>query len=396
MRPRRVLEVAVVVGIAVTAVLAGSSILTRVLYPSTTFRTGCSVAPGPWLSSHDATNELPSSFANGSVQAFGSNATTVIFGGIAYYERNHQPYDSLPALGSFSPGSTTGKDLTAQASAYFERGGVFPVGWNGSGWLIAGQTTYGGNTQGSAIFLQGAHITNLTPVVGRYFQGQGIWIAGWDGKGWLLGGNNSQGAVLVYLSGNTVTDLTSLLPNNHPGDWVQMVGWNGTGWLVGGLGIFGGYLAGRFTDLLPQSPFANGAVFAMDWNGSDWLAGGSPVRLAYVHGDRVVAAAPPINRTSGWVNSILALPSGGWLVSGGSYGAAGYSPFLSALSSGEGPQGVRNESNCLPTSFQGGWVQFGGWAPAYGDRSVLLVGEGGVNPTSFASHSAAVVIAIGA
>ncbi|MCI4358608.1 MAG: hypothetical protein L3J99_06235 [Thermoplasmata archaeon] len=395
MRRWRGPELGIVVGVAISILLSSWLIEPGRPYPSITFRTSCGVASGPWLSSRNATADLPVSFANGSVQAFGSNESSVMFGGIAFYDRNHQPYDSLPALGSYSPASSTGRDLTGQARPFFDRGGVFPVGWNGSGWLIAGQTTVGESTEGSAIFLQGGHITNLTPSLGRYFQGQGIWIAGWDGKGWLLGGNDSRGAVLVYLNGNSVMNLTDRLPNNHPGDWVQMVGWNGTGWLVGGQGIFGSYSNGRFTDLLPQSPFASGAVFAMDWNGTDWLAGGSPLQLAYVQGDRVIAAPAPTNRSVGWVNSIVALPSGGWLVSGGSYLTTRYSPFLSALTTVPTHPVVRDESACLPAAFDGGWVQFGGWAPAYGARTVLLVGEGGADPMSFSSHSAAVAITVG-
>ncbi|MGI0130280.1 MAG: hypothetical protein ACREEC_09055, partial [Thermoplasmata archaeon] len=160
MRRPRVIEPGFVTGIAASLVLAGWLIGTRAAYPSTTFQTGCGSASGPWLSAHDATDQLPAYFANGSVPAFGSNATSVIFGGIAYYERNHVPYDSQPALGSFSPASSTGQDLTQRAGPFFERGGVFPVGWNGSGWLIAGRATYGANTEGSAIFLHGGQITN--------------------------------------------------------------------------------------------------------------------------------------------------------------------------------------------------------------------------------------------
>jgi hypothetical protein len=390
MRHLRLVLVVAAVGVVVL-LLAAYFLLPRT--PALTVLP-CGASAGLLISSTNVTPDLPRSFAQGAIQAFGSNSSGVVFGGVSYYDRNHQPYDSLPALGSYSPRGAATDDLTGQTSSYFYEGGVFPVGWNGSAWLIAGQTTIGNLTEGSAIALQGGHITNLTPLVAPYFQQEGIWIAGWDGEGWLLGGNDTQGAVLVYLQGNTVTNLSSLLPNNRAGDWIQALGWNGSGWLVGGEGIFGAYAEGQFTNLLPRSPFVSGGVLSMDWNGSSWLVGGSPIALAYVHGDNVLPAPSPTRGTAGWVNSIVAIPGQGWVVAGGTDSGGTYAPLLATLSAQPGTTQAIDESACLPGAFTGGWVQYGGLAPAFGANEVLLVGQGGTVASTFASHAAAVVLSV--
>jgi hypothetical protein len=386
---------AVSVGVALLAVLAAFEFLPRPGRNSSPNLLECGATNGPALSSVNLTAALPRAFVNGSIQAFGSNASSVMFGGVSFYERNHLPFDSLPALGSFSPATATTQDLSSQANPYFAEGGVFPVGWNGSEWLIAGQATIGNVTVGSAISLQGGRITNLTPLVAPFFQGEGIWIAGWDGEGWLLGGNNTQGAALVYLRGESVTNLTPLLPNNGPGKWIQALAWNGSGWLVGGQGVFGAYEDGRFADLLPGSPFRTGGVLAMDWNGSTWLVGGSPSALAYVHGTNLRAAPSPTSNSAGWVNSIVAAPGSAWIVSGGTYSNGRYAPFLTAVTSNATTAQAVDESACLPGAFQGGWVQYGAWAPAFGLHDIVLGGEGGTNPSTFKSHSAAAVLVVG-
>lgn len=392
MRLLRVVTIVVAVGAVVLVLLTAYLFLPRT--PSLTLP-ACGAPAGFIFSSANVTPDLPRSFTNGAIQAFGSNASSVLFGGVSYYHRDHLPYDSLPALGSYSPATAATDDLTTQTSSYFYEGGVFPVGWNGSSWLIAGQTTIGNTTEGSAIALQDGHITNLTSLVAPYFQEQGIWIAGWNGEGWLLGGNNTQGAVLVYLHGDSVTNLGSLLPNNRPGDWIQALAWNGSGWLVGGQGIFGAYENGRFTNLLPQSPFTSGGVLSMDWNGSSWLVGGSPLALAYVYGTEVLAAPSPTNGTEGWVNSIVAVPGEGWIVSGGTDSGGQYGPLLATLSARAGTAHVVEDFSCLLGAFQGGWVQYGGWAPAFGSNAVLLVGQAGTDASTYASHSAAVLLSVG-
>lgn len=357
--------------------------------------TACGYLGGSPLYGQNVTSELPASFANGSLQSFGSNATSVMLGGVSFYQRNANPYDSLPALGTYDPGNSAGQDLTARTADYFDEGGVFPVGWNGTSWLVAGQTSIGPLSEGSAISIQGDTITNLTPVVAPYFQGQGIWIAGWNGQGWLLGGNNSQGAALIYLQGDSVTNLTGLLPDNLPGDWIQMVAWNGTGWLVGGEGIFGAYEGSTFTNLLPQSPFATGGVLAFDWNGSAWLAGGSPLDLATVQGTRVDAFPLPVDATQGWVNSIVSMGGASWLVSGGGYGSSGDTPFVQGVDVTTTGATSLDETRCLGGAFQGGYVQYSAWAPAYGPHDLLLVGERGSDPTTYSSQAAAAVITVG-
>ncbi len=393
-RPRVLLAVAAVA--AVLVVVAAAVYLPSYLERGTPVSgRPCGVAGGPSLSVSDLTATLPASFAHGSIQAFGSNSTAVVFGGVSYYDRGHLPYDSEPALSSYTPATSSTEDLTNETSTSFGGGGVFPVGWNGSAWLMAGQSTIGNVTEGSAASWESGRFTDLTPVVGPYFEDQGIWIAGWDGHGWLLGGNNTQGAVLVYLQGDTVTNLTSLLPDNVPTRWIQALAWNGTGWLVGGQGIFGSFEDGRYTNLLPASPFASGAALAMDWNGTAWLVGGSPTGLAYVRGG-VVSAAPALAvGGDGWVNSVVAVPGKAWIVSGGSFAAGRYAPFLASVPMAAGPVVPVDESACLPSGFADGWVQYGAWAPAFGTGAILLVGEGGTDPQTFESHAAAAVLSVG-
>ncbi|HEV2428407.1 MAG TPA: hypothetical protein VGV64_00970 [Thermoplasmata archaeon] len=380
----------------VTAIIAGPTFYGLPHGPAAALPTPlvCAGSPGIVLGATNVTPQLPDSFSHGSVQAFGSNASSVVFGGVSYYAQHHQPFDSLPAIGVVTPSTPSGTDLTPVGGAYFDRGGVFPVVWNGSGWLLAGQTTIGGDSEGSAVSWTGDRFTNLTPEVGRYFLGEGIWIAGWDGHGWLLGGNSSRGAALVYLSGSTATDLTPLIPNNAPGDWVQMVGWNGTAWLVGGFGVFGTLSNGRFTDLLQASPFAEGGVYAIDWNGTSWLVGGSPAVVASLRGSTLGPPIPALVGASGWVNAIVALPGNGWIVAGGSYGPGRFDPFAGIVL--PGTSRMIDASACLAGAFQGGWVQFGAAAPAFGDHAVLLVGEGGTDPRTYESHSAAVELRVGA
>jgi hypothetical protein len=391
--PRRILILGSL-AVAVLVVTAGYFLLSRPSAARAGPSGACGAAGGPSLGSTNLSSALPGSFSTGAIQSFGSNDSTVIFGGVSYYDRNHDPFDSAPALSSYAPALGKDVDLTDSAAPYFDEGGVFPVGWNGSAWLVAGQTTIGNVTEGSAISLQAGRFTNLTPLVAPYFQQQGIWIAGWDGEGWLLGGNNSLGAVLVYLQGDTVTNLTSLLPNNGPADWIQALAWNGSGWLVGGQGIFGALHEGRFTNLLPESPFLTGAALAMGWNGSAWLVGGSPADLVYVQGGSEQPGPSLGVGSPSWVNSVVSLPDGGWLVSGGSEGAGQYAPLLAALPTGSPEGAAVDESACLPMSFHGGWIQYGTWAPAFGANELLLVGEGGTDPVTFESHAAAAVISV--
>lgn len=368
-----------------------------------------------WLSSPPATAECPSAtegvtledltlsaggaFSHGSIQAFGSNGTSVILGGLSEYHRGAVPFDSQPAAVELDPQAAppVSENLTLLLSPYFEGGGIFPVVWNGSAWLIAGQTTVDNGSEGALVVLHGGSVTNRTSLVAPYFSGQGasagegIWIAGWDGSGWLLGGNSSAGAALVYLQGDHVQDLSALLPHNRPGDWIQMLAWNGTGWAVGGQGVFGTWYQDRYTDLLPSSPFRSGGVYALDWNGTAWWAGGAPAGLAEVEGERVVpgpALGPAFN---GWVNTVLTTDRG-MLVAGGGYGAGGYVPQLALLEGDPHAPVTVDLSACLPAAFRGGWVQFGAPAPAYSPSCVLLVGQGGTDAMTLESHGAAVLV----
>ncbi len=389
---RRLLVVIAVVVVAGAVVLAAVEIFPHVSGPSGLGL--CATASGISVSVEDDTSLVDGPFAGGAIQAFGANATATLLGGLSYYYQNATPYDSLPAAETLpTTGGSGAENLTPLLAPYFPWGGIYPVAWNGTAWLIAGQATFGQVTEGAAVALTSGRVTNLTPLLGSYFSGQGIWIAGWDGQGWLIGGNSSSGASLVYLEGGKVTNLSGLLPNNQPGDWVQMVAWNGTAWLVGGQGVFGSWEGGQYVNLLPSSPFAKGGVFGIGWNGNEWLVGGDPPLLVAVQGVTVSAGPSLENWTHGWINTVVPL-SFGWAAGGGAFVAGGgYTPRLE-LFGGSWSPGPTDLSSCLPASFAGGWVQFGGVVPGGIATSLLLVGEGGTNPTTLASHGAAANLSI--
>ena len=63
----------------------------------------CGGSAGLVYTSTTITPDLPRSFTQGAIHAFVSSSIGVIFGGVSYYDWNHLAYDSLPALGSYSP-----------------------------------------------------------------------------------------------------------------------------------------------------------------------------------------------------------------------------------------------------------------------------------------------------
>lgn len=361
----------------------------------------CFSGAGATVSSEDLTGILGTTFRHGAIQAFDSNSTTVLLGGLSTFMRNAQPSDSEPAVAALTQvnsGNPTSQNLTPFLYRYFDQGGVFPAGWNGSAWLLAGQTTLHGLAQAAAVSIQGGRITNLTGEVEPYFQGTrpnqdvGIWIAGWDGKGWLIGGNSSWGASLIYLAGDHITNLSGNLSGNRPGDWVQMVAWNGTGWLIGGQGVLAAWQGSRFTNLLPGTPYASGGVYAIGRAGSQWIIGGTSGQLAIVNGSQVLHGPTLPPGFGAWVNALV--PAGtGWWVGGGGYSSpltyTTQLAFLPALT-GNGP--TYDASACLPQDFQGGWIQYGASIPNINPQDVLLVGVGGVNATTGTGHGAAVLL----
>ncbi|MCI4369574.1 MAG: hypothetical protein L3K09_08460 [Thermoplasmata archaeon] len=385
---------AIAIGVVVLLAIAGWDLLLR--SPTGTATEGAcpALAQGP-LSVENTTADLGGVFQAGSIQAFGSNQTSILLGGLSAFDQSAVPFVSEPAAAELAgtPGSSAAINLTSLLAPYFSGGGIFPPVWNGSAWLIAGQTRVAGELEGSAVFLQGSRVTDLTSLLSPFFRGQGIFIAGWDGTGWLIGGNETSEASLVYLENGAVTNLSGLIPHNRAGDWVQVIGWNGAAWLVGGFGVFGTWSAGRYTDLYPTSAFTSGGVYALGWNGSAWLASGEPAVLEVLDGSSLTTGPGLSNWTTGWVSSIVPL-AGGWLLAGASSTSDGkYNPRVE-LSGGEAGRGVLDVSACLPGAFSGGWVQFASGADPLPPGSVLLVGEGRTNPVTGSSHGAAATIGL--
>lgn len=346
----------------------------------------------------NATGDLAGAFTTGSVQAFGSNSTSLIAGGVSSFVRGGLPYDTYPAAAAVPQNFGAGTNLTSLIAPYFVGGGVFPVGWNGTSWLVAGEATWGDLSVGAAVGYQDGRVTNLTGLVAPYFRATvpssdaGIFIAGWDGTGWLIGGNNSQGASLIYLQGDRVTDLTPSLPENGPNDWVQMLAWNGTGWLIGGEGILVSWYHGTFTDLFPASPFApSGGVFGFDWDGSRWLVGGTPTKTEYIQGDQETPGPSVPANFDAWINTVVYVPGQEplWVLGGGGYGPSQTHTSELAVANDSGTGGTAASlTNCLPGAFLGGWVQFGADASPTTPTVIGLVGEGGTDPSTGSSHGA--------
>ncbi len=338
----------------------------------------------------NTTGSLNGTFRPGAIQGFGENGTAILYAGIGRWDRPHDL--TLPEL-SAELGSGPAVNLTSSTGTLFHLGGVFGTVWNGTAWLVSGEATWGPVSGGVLASYRDGAWTNLSPLVLPHFRGGGVWAVAWNGSSWLLAGNSSAGAAMVELRGGAVTDLTGLLPHTGARDWIQLLAWNGTSWVVGGRGVFGVLSEGRYTDLLPGSPFAGGGVFGADWNGTAWVVGGGPpAAVAELVGTSVrpVPALPPEFDT--WVNAVVATPFG-WLLAGKGSGVRGLSLPELALWNGE-VRGcfVLDLHALLPSSFAGGQVQFAGWAPLFGPGSLLLVGQGGLNELTGYSYGATAVL----
>ncbi|MCI4358610.1 MAG: hypothetical protein L3J99_06245 [Thermoplasmata archaeon] len=387
--PKRSSRSNVLFGVAVVSIvlaLIGAG-LSFHFTSSTLLQPSCA---GGGLATLDVLNEtgvIRSSFSPGGIQTLGANGSTALLGGVGFYERQGPSYATVPALAAWPLDGASAVNLTALIAPYFPRGGLYPVVWNGTAWLIAGQVNASSNTGPALVFLHGNRVVDRTSTVASYFHLGWIWTAGWDGQGWLVAGNATSGAAAVYLAGGRVTDLTPLLPHDHPGDWIQWVGWNGSSWLLGGGGMFASFRAGAMTDLLPGSPFVNGGVYGGAWNGTRWLVGGQPDSLAYVDGN-VVHEGPSLpGPSSGWVNAVVVVP-GGWLAGGGIVlGPDQVRPQLDFVP-GLASLPVSDLSYRLPSSFNGGWIQFGAAVRSSAVELVLLGGVGGSDPVKGPGYGA--------
>ena len=346
-------------------------------------------AQGGLASVVDWTGYLGTSYLPGAPQAFGSNASTVLVGGIGSWDK--PAGHSVPMLVALHPPFGT-QNLTPVVEPFFHDGGVFGNAWNGSGWLFTGEGTWGGEAGGVLLSYARGVWTNLSPLVRPFTSGQGLWAGAWNGTGWLLGGNSSAGSTLLSFDGRTVRDLTSELPHNRAGDWIQLIAWNGSAWVVGGKGTFGVLSGGRYTDLLPRSPFAGSGVYAAGWNGTAWLIGGGPPAVVdRLQGTVLSPAASLPDGFSGWVNSIL-WGGSGWLAAGKGFP---HGPDSSAAELAYWPTsaaGFIDLSARLPTAFDGGQVQFADWVPSLGPHTALLVGQGHLDETTGYSTGAAALV----
>jgi hypothetical protein len=336
---------------------------------------------------NDLTGLLGPTFHPGAIQGFGSNTSTVQFTGIGEYDK---PTDfSLPVLAQIQAGGSgpIGTNKTPVIEQYFRNGGTYGAAWNGTAWLLTGEATWGTRNVGTGIFMSGTSLTNLTPKIERYFPGEGVWIAAWNGTSWLIGGNSTSGAVLVSITGSVFTNLSGVLPTHSSNDWIQLLAWNGTSWLVGGHGIFGTLENGRYTNLLPQSPFVGNGVFAADWNGANWLVGGgAPASIVRLSGTSLIPAAPLPSDFRAWVSAIVAF-SGGWLLVGqGTVNASVDTPAMAYWSGSTGT--MTDLTTLLPGSFQGGQPAFAGKSPLFGPSAILIAGWGGYNTVTGLSTGA--------
>lgn len=328
----------------------------------------------PAIQARDETGALGGLFHPGVILALASNGSAALVGGIGVYTKH--PELTLPVLGELTPAGdgVAVKNLTPLVDPYFYEGGVYAIGWNGTGWLLAGQAGWGGSNYGSVVSRDGVGFHNLTRLVAPYFAGGGIFALGWNGSAWLLGGNSSKGIALVSLEGRGVIDLSPILRGHDTTGWVQLLSWNGIQWLVGGQGVFGTLEGFRFSDLLSATPFSDSGAWAADWNGSTWVAGGGRGALAIIQ-EGVVRGSTLAHGLDQAALFVVHLPNG-WLVGGkGTNTARGLAGVL-LFWAGGGPAGVADLSAYIPASFDGGEIQGGAWSPAFGPDSFLLVGDG--------------------
>jgi|GEM_PF-1910918 len=337
--------------------------------------------PAP-LAMVDESSKLGPVFHPGVILAGGSNSTASLLGGIGEYS---QPTGvSLPVFSSLTrePGGITVTNRTSEISNYFDEGGIYAIGWNGSAWLIGGQRSPGGSDNAALVELRDGRFTDLTSRFASYFVGGGVWSVGWNESGWLIAGNSSTGPTLLSWDGGPIVDLSPEVTAHSPSPWVQLLVWNGLEWLVGGQGVFGLLTGSAYHDLDPGSPFEHTGEFAAAWSGSFWVVGGTGARVVVVTGT-TVGPGPALPVAFDRFALFIVFIGSGWLIGGrGTSWSGAYAPELLYWNGGPGPRSLTDLSSYLPASFSGGEIQGGVPAPEFGASSWLLVGEGSYNPTS--------------
>jgi hypothetical protein len=347
---------------------------------------------------HDVTSLMGETFADGAPQAFGWNGTAALVTGVVGSPGpDTVPFPLLAQLGD-STGKVPPINRSGEVATLFAGGDTLGLAWNGSAWLITGEAAWGDLASGAAAAYGEGVWTNLTPAVGPFFSGAGgVWFDAWNGSAWLLGGQSGTDAALVAIQGSQVTDLTALLPNNGPDRWIQFIAWNGTDWLIGGRGVFGLLHGNRYTDLLPGSDFTHGGMFAADWNGSTWLVGGgTPGRIEFLRGGQLTRGPVLSDALTWWVSAIVWDHAGWYLGGEGSGPNWTYTSVLEYLDATTGA--MVDLTPRLPSAFLGGQIQFAALAAPFGPTAVLMVGQGGLSQDSKAygpSHGAAATVARG-
>lgn len=351
----------------------------------------------PTVQVANATGDLGGEFDPGAIQAFGSNGTTSLVGGIGPHSAVTDLSDPEMAALSGDPASPSDLNLSHLAATYFPGGGVYGIAWNGSAWTLVGQSFEDGSWGGAMISWSGGVVDDLTSWVRPYFEGQGIWAMGWNGSAWLIGGNNTHGAQLISIADGHVANLTSILPPSTTGAWLQLLAWNGSGWLFGGYGLLGTWRGGSVVDLYPVSPFVGGGEYAAAWNGQDWLigGGGSTAAVVRLQGETLLPAPALPPSFDGWVN-VVVWTHGNWLVGGAGTSGAQFLPglvLINGTASAHAP--VEDLTSQMPSSFVHGQVQWGDWGDAMGTPTFFLVGEGGYDAATGLSHGALATVAFG-
>lgn len=330
----------------------------------------------------NATGSLNGLFDPGSIQAAGENGTSVLLTGVSVYNKSTDYNLPLLAGSPLAGPSLDFSNATTSLAPFLREGSLFGAAWNGSAWILTGQSDWGGISHGVLISVEGGVPSNVTGLVGNYFTGGGIWADAWNGSAWLVAGNSSHGAALVSITGDHARDLTAILPNNLPGYWIQLLAWNGTGWMIGGRGVCGLLEAGHYTDILDGSAFSSSGVFAASWNGTAWMIGGGPpasVELYYGGSLHLLQVLPP--QFNSWTNGILALQDG-WLIGGKGTDTSGhFRPELVYVPYNEqqGGSAASDISSELPASFENGQIQFMTSISLAGNTAILIVGQGHYN-----------------
>lgn len=334
------------------------------------------------------TGDLGNSFDPGSIQAFGSNSSSILLAGVGYSDKTTQTSNaSLMQLGSLQPGNP-GMELSTITNEYFHNGTVFGTAWNGTAWLLTGEAAWSGMSQAGIIALNGSAVVNLTSTMGHYFRDGGAWIDAWNGSGWLIGGNSDTAAVLVGYYHGEIINYTSALGPLPVHSWIQLLDFNGSSWLVGGHGVFGFLSSGHFTNMLNRTAFASSGVYAAQFTGNRWIIGGGPpAGIQIIIGSSIESAVLTPSFFNSWVNGICVYDNG-YFIGGKGMHSNRFFPALYEMTISSSGTSFQNLSSLLPSSFEGGQVQFMSTISFQNNTGILIAGQGDYNATTAFSMGA--------